>query len=94
MNKIVNSLCKYKWAICLISAILGTAVYFAKPYCSWQRGLNENTNGLIRQYAPKKRTFEDLSQTEVDNIAQRLNQRPRKSLNYSTPYEVFYDIIT
>lgn len=77
-----------------ITRRLGTAVYFAKPYCSWQRGLNENTNGLVRQYAPKNRAFENLPQNEVDKIAGRLNHRPRKSLNYKTPYEVFYGIIT
>jgi IS30 family transposase len=64
-------------------------VYFADPYSSWQRGTNENTNGLIRQYLPKSRDLSTLTGAEVRMIETRLNHRPRKSLDYRTPYEVF-----
>ena len=60
-------------------------VYFADPYCSWQRGLNENTNGLLRQYWPKSTDFKKVSQSAVQDVIVNLNDRPRKKLNYKTP---------
>jgi len=64
--------------------------YFAHPYSSWERGLNEHTNGLIRQYIPKKTDFTQISKEEITTIQDKLNHRPRKILNYRTPYEVFF----
>jgi IS30 family transposase len=69
---------------------LGAEVFFAKPYASWQRGLNEHTNGLIRQYFPKKTRFDRITQYEVKQVEMLLNTRPRRCLNYKTPAEVFY----
>ena len=73
-----------------VSAALDTKFYFANPYHSWERGLNEHTNGLIRQYLPKKSEFLKVSKDEINMIQNRLNNRPRKVLNYKTPYEVFF----
>ena len=64
--------------------------YFANPHHSWERGTNENTNGLIRQYLPKTKSMERLTQEECDEIASKINGRPRKRYNYSTPMEEFY----
>lgn len=64
--------------------------YFAHPYHSWERGTNENTNGLIRQYIPKKSCMKSISQTDCDRIAYKLNTRPRKRLGFKTPYELYY----
>ena len=64
--------------------------YFANPYHSWERGLNEHTNGLIRQYLPKEKKFASLTHKEVTMIQNRLNHRPRKVLGYKTPHEVFF----
>lgn len=64
--------------------------YFANPYHSWERGTNENTNGLIRQYIPKKSCMKSVSQADCDRIAYKLNTRPRKRLGFKTPYEVYY----
>ena len=73
-----------------IARLLQTEIYFAHPYASWERGLNENTNGLIRQYFPKKYDFGQVSQEDVQRVAARLNNRPRKTLGYRTPNEVFF----
>lgn len=73
-----------------IDKALGSQAYFAKPYCSGDRGLSENTNGLIRQYLPKRSSFDQLTQQTLDWIMKRLNNRPRKTLNAMTPNEVFY----
>ena len=73
-----------------ISEALDTSFYFAHPYSSWERGLNEHTNGLIRQYLPKKTEFTQVSKEEIITIQNKLNHRPRKILNYRTPYEVFF----
>jgi IS30 family transposase len=67
--------------------------FFADPYCSWQRGTNENTNGLIRQYVPKGRHFSTLTHEEVQMIQDKLNNRPRKRLKFKTPNQVFYTSI-
>ena len=64
--------------------------YFATPYHSWERGTNENTNGLIRQYIPKRSCMKSITQADCDRIAYKLNTRPRKRLGYKTPYEVYY----
>ncbi len=64
--------------------------YFAHPYASWERGTNENTNGLIRQYFPKNRDFTTITQQEIDMAMERLNNRPRKRLGYQTPKQVFF----
>ncbi len=66
---------------------LGIKVYFAQPYHSWERGTNENTNGLIRQYLPKGSCFKELTQRRCNEIEQELNDRPRKVLGFSTPNE-------
>jgi IS30 family transposase len=66
-------------------------VYFADPYSAWQRGLNENTNGLIRQYVPKGSDVRTLTDEQIQHIMDRLNNRPRKSLGFLTPNEVFYE---
>jgi IS30 family transposase len=69
---------------------LETRIYFAHPYASWERGLNENTNGLIRQYFPKDRDLTTVTKHEIEMAMDKLNHRPRKSLGYRTPYEVFF----
>ncbi len=74
-----------------VSAALDTDFYFANPYHSWERGLNEHTNGLIRQYLPKKSAFLNVSKDKILMIQNRLNHRPRKVLEYKTPYEVFFN---
>lgn len=64
-------------------------IFFADPYASWQRGTNENSNGLIRRYLPKKTNFSKYQQWELDDIVQEINNRPRKCLGYRTPQEAF-----
>lgn len=67
----------------------GLTIYFAYPYHSWERGTNENTNGLLREFFPKKSAFKHITQKHVDRAVRLLNTRPRKCLNYLTPEEVF-----
>jgi IS30 family transposase len=64
-------------------------VYFAGPYLSWQRGTNENNNGLLRQYFPKGIDFSKLCLGQVNRVVARFNYRPRKRLGWKTPYEVY-----
>lgn len=68
---------------------LETKTYFAKPYHSWERGTNENTNGLVRQFFPKGTDFDEITKSELDKKVELLNNRPRKCLRYRTPAEVF-----
>jgi len=72
-----------------IEEVTGTKFFFATPHHSWERGLNENTNGLIRQYLPKQKSMAKITQHDCDVIAMKLNRRPRKSLNYKTPEQVY-----
>lgn len=72
-----------------IEKATGVKFYFANPYHSWERGLNENTNGLIRQYLPKGKSMIQITQKDCDAIALKLNQRPRKCLNMKTPEQVY-----
>ena len=67
----------------------GLTVYFADPYAAWQRGGNENANGLLRQYFPKGSDFRRITMEQIREAVHRLNHRPRKCLNYRTPHEVF-----
>jgi IS30 family transposase len=73
-----------------IDKALDSQGYFAHPFCSGERGLSENTNGLIRQYLPKKSSFDQTSVEKIQMIMDRLNNRPRKALNGRTPNEVFF----
>jgi IS30 family transposase len=68
----------------------GVKCFFAHPYHSWERGLNEHTNGLVREYIPKKTDFSTVTHEDVFGVEWLLNTRPRKSLNYRTPQEVFF----
>ena len=72
-----------------INATLGCRSYFANPYRSWERGLNENTNGLLRQYFPKNLDLRRVKAEAIDFVQRRLNSRPRKTLDFRTPEEVF-----
>jgi IS30 family transposase len=72
-----------------IAAALPLHVYFARPYASYERGTNENTNGLLRRYLPKKTDFRALTPDGLNTIVEELNNRPRKILEYLTPNEVF-----
>lgn len=69
-------------------------VFFADPYAAWQRGTNENTNGLLRFYFPRGTDFSQISEDELNRAVRRLNHRPRKCLGYRTPYEVMRDALS
>ncbi len=69
---------------------LSANIYFAHPYSSWERGLNENTNGLIRQYLPKSQPLNKVTNKKLRTIMNQLNHRPRKTLGFKTPYELFF----
>jgi IS30 family transposase len=73
-----------------IAKKLKTEIYFARPYKFCDRGLNEHTNGLIRQYLPKTFDFKDVMDKKIREIQNLLNNRPRKVLNFRTPFEVFF----
>ena len=77
-----------------ISKALETDFYFAHPYRSCERGLNEHTNGLIREYFPKKTEFQYITDAQIVDVQNRLNSRPRKILGYKTPAEVFFATIS
>ena len=74
-----------------INKTIGCESYFAKPFHSWERGLNENTNGLIRQYFPKGMDLRNLTKDKIAFVQNRLNSRPRKTLDYKTPNEVLLE---
>jgi len=76
----------------LISELLESQSYFAHPYHSWERGLNENTNGLLRQYFPKGSSFDQVTEAELQRVEDLLNSRPRKSLDWKTPNDIFTSI--
>lgn len=76
-----------------IGSELGVDYYFARPYHSWERGANENLNGLIRQYFPKKTCFREITQQQVEQVENQLNLRPRKRYNYKSPVEQQQEII-
>lgn len=73
-----------------IATALQARIYFAHPYASWERGLNENSNGLVRQYFPKGCDLAELTDAEVQRVVELLNNRPRKTLRYRTPNEIFF----
>jgi len=74
-----------------ISKKLGAKFYFANPYSSWERGLNEYTNKLIRQYIPKKESFDNYDDLIIKNIQYKINRRPRKKLNFDSPKNIFFN---
>jgi transposase, IS30 family len=76
----------------VIASALQANVYFANPYSSWERGLNENTNGLLRQYFPKKTKLNDITDKQLQIAVDKLNHRPRKCLGFLTPHEVFHNL--
>jgi len=104
-RKIIDMLIKHRDKVLTITADNGTEFsghvaverkmgidfYFAHPYCSWERGLNENTNGLLRQYLPKGSSFDEVSKHRLRHIMDHINNRPRKTLGFRTPREVFFD---
>lgn len=73
-----------------IAHALSADFYFARPYHSWERGLNENTNGLVRQYFPKQIKFALVTDEQIQTVEDKLNNRPRKTLGYRTPKELFF----
>jgi transposase, IS30 family len=75
-----------------ITNSLGALCFFAKPYHAWERGLNEHTNGLVRQYFQKGSDLSILSHADVQRVEDKLNSRPRKILGYKTPHEVFFNV--
>ncbi|KAA6332942.1 hypothetical protein EZS27_018599 [termite gut metagenome] len=77
-----------------IAQKLNADYFFAHPYSSWERGLNEYTNKLIRQYIPKKKPFTNYTDEQILDIQHKLNRRPRKLLNFEEPFRVFYKMIT
>ena len=75
-----------------IAAELKADIYFANPYHSWERGLNENSNGLLRQYFPKGIELTNITEEQVQEAVERINHRPRKALGFRTPHEIFFGV--
>ena len=77
----------------MISKKINADFYFAHPYSSWERGLNEYTNKLIRQYIPKKTSFDDFNDQDIKQIQLKINRRPRKKLGYESPKKLFFNFV-
>lgn len=77
----------------LFTAKTNMKVYFADPHSPWQRGTNENTNGLLRQYFPKGTSFKNITREEMKYVQDQLNSRPRKTLEWRTPFEAFNSLL-
>ncbi len=77
-----------------VEQTIGIRVFFADPYSAWQRGTNENTNGLIRRFYPKGTDFSKVSDDELARVAHWINNRPRKCLGYRTPHEVVQNALS
>ena len=92
LSKLVPNPCGHSQA--KIDEALGSTGYFARPFASWERGSNENFNGLLRQYVPKTRSMNDITDEEIKMIENRLNNRPRKRLGFKTPAEVFHQSLS
>ena len=75
-----------------MAAELKADIYFANPYHSWERGLNENSNGLLRQYFPKGMELTGITEEQVQEAVERINHRPRTVLGFRTPHEVFFGV--
>ena len=75
-----------------LAKTLSCRIYFAKPYHSWERGLNENHNGLLRQFFPKQIALDKVNEKEVFKAIDLMDNRPRKCLGYKTPFEVFAEL--
>jgi len=73
-----------------IAETLNAGFYFCHPYSYWERGAGENTNGLIRQYFPKQMKFAIITDMQIDQVEHKLNNRPRKTLGFQTPNEVYF----
>ena len=73
--------------------ITGVQVYFCDPRSPWQRGTNENTNGLLRQYFPKRTSLAGISQADLDEIAAKLNRRPRRAIDWLSPSEKLGELL-
>ena len=80
---------QHKW----IAKMLNTKYYFAHPYASWERGLNEYTNGLIRQYIPKKENFTNFADKDIEIFQHKINRSPRKLLKFENPKNTFFSCI-
>jgi IS30 family transposase len=76
-----------------ITEQIGAKCYFARPYASWQRGTNEQTNGMVRWYLPKGTDFRNISEEEISEVESRINNRPRKCLRFKTPLEVITRVV-
>lgn len=72
---------------------LNTNMYFADPYCAWQKGTNSNSNGLLREFYPKQMDLSKTNEKEVQETLELLNNRPRKCINYKTPKELFNECL-
>lgn len=72
---------------------LNAAFYFANPYASWERGLNEYTNKLIKQYIPKGTDFDTITDQQITEIQHKINRRPREKLNFEIPKKLFYKLV-
>lgn len=75
------------------AALSGVPFYFADPHAPWQRGTNENTNGLIREYIPKGSDIAPLTEHSIEYFIYKMNLRPRKCLNWRSPFEVFFELV-
>ena len=74
-------------------AMNGMPFYFPKPHAPWERGTNENTNGLIREYCPKSVDMENFGEGQIASFIAKLNRRPRKCLGWKSPFEVFFNTL-